>query len=116
MFFRIGGRACENAERRTSRVRALLMQEISKPLSNETLRFMPMICFLSAQRIAVYGAQTIVAAVAPDSHRDPEVILRAIVSAYAWHTAIEEYGRLGASEAMRPGSSVKPASSLRVAP
>jgi hypothetical protein len=73
---------------------ALLMQEISKPLSNETLRFMPMICFLWAQRIAAYGAETIVAAFASDSYRDPEAIPRAIVSAYAWHTAIEEYGRL----------------------
>src|SRR5262245_51402341 len=38
---------------------ALLMQEISRPLSNDTLRFMPMIGFLSTQRIAAYGAETI---------------------------------------------------------
>jgi hypothetical protein len=80
---------------------ALLMQEISKPLSNETLHFTPMIGFLSAQRIASYGAETIAAALAPDSHDSPEAIQQAIVSAYAWHTAIDEYGRLGASEATR---------------
>ena len=80
---------------------ALLMQEISKPLSNETLRFIPMIGFLSAQRIAAYGAETIAAALASDSDRSPEASQQAITSAYAWHTAIDQYGRLGAAEATR---------------
>jgi hypothetical protein len=80
---------------------ALLMQEISKPLSNETLRFMTMMSFLVAQRIAAHGAKTIAAAVAPDPHRTPEAIQQAIVSAYAWHTAIDEYGRLSTPEAVR---------------
>jgi hypothetical protein len=80
---------------------ALLIYEISKLLSNETLRFMPMVGFLSAQRIAAYGAETIAAALAPDSQRSPEAIQQAITSAYAWHAALDEYGRLGAAEATR---------------
>ncbi len=52
---------------------------------------MPMVGFLSAQRIAAYGAETIATATASDSERSPEAIQQAITSVYAWHTAMDEY-------------------------